>query len=237
MAYTTVDHLRWDLKQIFDFAVVKGIVPRNPVYSGRLLLFVPKGCPEPKRLVMSADDVKHGISALGLRERLVFKLVVLAGMRVSEVFGLRRGRICGDYADILERVCRRDVDEPKTKKSKRQAALSSEVQEDLRLWLEACPDTGVNGWLFPSENLKTATGSDNLMSRHLRPQLKTVGLEWVCYRVMRRTHSSLMNAQGIDPKLVADQQGHGLDVNQNVYTMTSVESRLEAVEALSELVN
>ncbi len=237
MAYTTVDHLRWDLKQIFDLAVAKGIVPKNPVYSGKMLLFVPKDCPEPKRLVMSADDVKRGISALELRERLVFKLVVLAGMRVSEVFGLRRGRIHGDHAEIVERVCRRDVDKPKTKKSKRAAALSSGVQQDLKLWLESSPDTGVDGWLFPSENLETAMGADNLMFRYLRPRLKSVGLGWVCYRVMRRTHSSLMNEQGIAAKLIADQQGHGVDVNQNVYTMTSVESRLEAVESLTELVN
>ena len=48
-----------------------------------------------------------------------------------------------------------------------------------------------------------------------------------------RTHSSLMNEKGIDPKLVADQQGHTVDVNLNVYTRTSIESRLEAVETLA----
>jgi hypothetical protein len=30
----------------------------------------------------------------------------------------------------------------------------------------------------------------------------------------------------VDPKLVADQQGHTLDVNINVYTQTSLESRI-----------
>jgi len=55
---------------------------------------------------------------------------------------------------------------------------------------------------------------------------------------MRRTHSSLMRELGVDPKIVADQQGHTLDVNLNVYTETSLESRIEAVETLgSALVN
>ena len=49
---------------------------------------------------------------------------------------------------------------------------------------------------------------------------------------MRRTHSSLMSERGVDPKLVADQQGHGVDTNLNVYTRTSVESRIKAVEML-----
>jgi hypothetical protein len=41
----------------------------------------------------------------------------------------------------------------------------------------------------------------------------------------------------IDPKLVADQQGHAVDVNQNECTQTSVASRLQAVETLSAFVN
>jgi hypothetical protein len=42
-----------------------------------------------------------------------------------------------------------------------------------------------------------------------------------------------MNEKGIDPKLVADQQRHTVGVNLNVYTRTSIESRLEAVETLA----
>jgi hypothetical protein len=71
------------------------------------------------------------------------------------------------------------------------------------------------------------------MARHIRPRLEEVGLRWVDYRVMRRTHSSLANAKGIDPKLIADQQGHGVDVNLNVYTQTSLANRLEAVEEIA----
>jgi hypothetical protein len=41
----------------------------------------------------------------------------------------------------------------------------------------------------------------------------------------------------VDPKVVADQQGHGVDVNQSVYTQTPVATRLEAVETLSAFIN
>lgn len=40
MAHNTVDHLRWDLKAIFDLAVADGLFVRNPIYSGRMLLNV-----------------------------------------------------------------------------------------------------------------------------------------------------------------------------------------------------
>ena len=61
------------------------------------------------------------------------------------------------------------------------------------------------------------------MLRYIRPALKTIGFDWVDFHVMRRTHSSLMRELGVDPKVVADQQGHTLDVNLNVYTETSLE--------------
>jgi integrase len=55
-------------------------------------------------------------------------------------------------------------------------------------------------------------------------------LEWVNFHVMRRTHSSLMREKNVDPKLVADQLGHSLDVNLNVYTDTALRLRKEAAD-------
>ena len=57
-------------------------------------------------------------------------------------------------------------------------------------------------------------------------------MEWANFHVMRRTHSNLMKELDVDPKFVADQQGHTLDVNLNVYTATSVDLRKKAVDKL-----
>jgi integrase len=239
LAFTMVDHLRWDLKQILDLAIAEGVIRHSPVYvpPGTMLLFVPKECARPKRPVMTVEQVKIALEVLPLRERLIFKLGALAGMRCSEIFGLRRGRVKDDHAEVVERVSRRDVDTPKTEKSLRCVALSSEVQRDMKAWLEESPGNDTD-WLFPCENMKMPVGSDNMMSRYIKPKLKLVHLEWVDYRVLRRTFSSLTNAKGVDPKVVADQQGHTVDVNQNVYTQTSIDRRLAAVEVVaSEFVN
>ena len=50
---------------------------------------------------------------------------------------------------------------------------------------------------------------------------------------MRRTHASLSRQAGIDPKLVADQLGHGLGVNLDVYTLAALEKRQAADEVLA----
>jgi hypothetical protein len=39
---------------------------------------------------------------------------------------------------------------------------------------------------------------------------------------------------GIDPKLVADQLGHGIGVNLDVYTIADLEQRLAAVNTLEQ---
>jgi hypothetical protein len=64
------------------------------------------------------------------------------------------------------------------------------------------------------------------------PALAKVGLGWANFQVMRRTHASLMKALGVDG--IADQLGHSLDVNENVYTQSPVVIRLEAVNKLLE---
>ena len=49
---------------------------------------------------------------------------------------------------------------------------------------------------------------------------------------MRRTHSTLMKQLKWDPKVVADQLGHTLNVNLNVYTQAPMEMKVEAVNEL-----
>jgi hypothetical protein len=62
-------------------------------------------------------------------------------------------------------------------------------------------------------------------------RLKPLGLEWVNFQVMRRTHSSLRGDMKADPKITADQLGHSVHVDQNVYRQTAVGPRKEALDA------
>jgi hypothetical protein len=75
LSFSVVDHLRWDLKQIFDMAIAEGKVLRNPA----LLLFTPKTAAKPIHRAMTVVDVRQCFTALGQRERLIAKLAILAG--------------------------------------------------------------------------------------------------------------------------------------------------------------
>ena len=126
------------------------------------------------------------------------------------------------YADIRQRVYRNVIDTPKTDQSVREAALSEGLLQEIEEWRAASGE--MTRWVFPSEN-GTPLSKDNCWRRNMYPKLKEAGLAWANFQVMRRTHSTLMKTLGADPKLVADQLGHSLDVNQNVYTHSPVESR------------
>jgi integrase len=234
LSFSTVDHLRWDLHQIFQFAVAERLIPSNPAE----LLFTPLEAKRAQTRAMTKEEVNKLFNALGLRERLIVKFCVIAGMRPGEVFALTRGAVSECHVEINQRVYRGIIDTPKTAKSVRKAAFSDGLLSDLSAWLNQMPNTGPSGWLFPSENLTTPLSRDNLWRRYIRPKLKDIRLEWVNFQVLRRTHSTLMRELNIDPKTVADQQGHTVDVNLNVYTETPVALKKQAVDGLeSALIN
>lgn len=227
LSYSVVDHLRWDLKQIFDMALAEGLILRNPA----LLLFTPKEAAKHERRVMNIQEVQLCFSVLGPRERLIAKLAILAGMRPGEIFALRWGQVTATYVDIRQRVYRGVLDTPKTDQSYRKAALSKGLQMEIESWRQFAVTTKPEAFVFPSENM-TPLSRDNCWRRSMQPKLEKVGLGWTTFQVMRRTHATLMNALGVNGKLVADQLGHSLDVSQNVYTQSPVESRLDGVNQL-----
>jgi integrase len=229
LSFSVVDHLRWDLSQIFEMAVAEGHIRLNPAR----LLFTPREAKKPVRRVMTIQEVRICFDAAQQRERLIAKLAILAGMRPGEIFALTWGRLKATHAEIQQRVYRRKIDTPKTDNSTRHAALSEGLLAEIEAWRALAVSTNDNAWVFPSERM-TPLSKDNWWWRIMRPALKHVGLEWANFQVMRRTHSSLMKELKADPKLVADQLGHTVDVNLNVYTQSPVASRQVIVNQLEQ---
>lgn len=189
LSFSVTDHLRWDLRSVFQMAVTEGRIERNPA----LLLFTPKEAKRPVRRVMTIEQAQLCFAVLAQRERLIAKLCILAGMRPGEVFGLRWPMLGVDHAAISQRVYRGLVDSPKTENSFRKAALAEGLVAEIEAWRNCSIDP--NGWVFPSEAL-TPMSKDNCWRRNFLPQLKPVGLEWCNFQVFRRTHATLMNEAG-----------------------------------------
>jgi integrase len=125
-----------------------------------------------------------------------------AGIRPSEIFGLKWLHVKPDHIEIEQRLYRGKIDSPKTDRSTRTAALSEGLESAIANWRTLSADPGPDEWMFPSETRKTPLAKDNCWRRWIAPNLKSVELDWANFQVMRRTHASLMRELQIDPKVV-----------------------------------
>jgi hypothetical protein len=55
-------------------------------------------------------------------------------------------------------------------------------------------------------------------------------------QVLRKTNASLSKKAGVDPKVSADQRGHGLGVSMGVYTISDRQQKKQAVDRLEAAV-
>ena len=90
-----------------------------------------------------------------------------------------------------------------------------------------------NAYVFANEKGRPVW-RDTLMYDHIRPKLKPHGLEWVDFQVMRATHASIGHRLRLDPKVTADQRGHGVGVAIEEYTKTSLKDRAAAAKRLEQ---
>ena len=153
-------HAVWlDAKAVFEHAKSNRTVPEAR-RAGR------------KRAGSFLRSVRRLFSVLGLRERVIAGLAVLAGMRPGEIFALTLSRAQSEFANIQQRVYRGEIDTPKTFKSRRLAALGEGLLDWIRQWMEILPDSGPDGWLFPSERGTTPVAKDNVWREALPPEVE-----------------------------------------------------------------
>jgi len=185
---------------------------------------------------MSKDEVRVALSVLDLRQRLIFRMAVVDGMRPGEILAIKLGKIGGTSVLVDQRLYgSSDIDTPKGRKSKntaRTVALSPGTIGDIRVWKTFLRLQDQVSYLFPSDTGITPLRPNNVWKWEVRPRLEKVGLGWVNFQVLRRTNASLSRKPNIDDKISADQRGHGLGVSLGVYAISDLDQKIEAVTRL-----
>ena len=172
--------------------------------------------------------------ALEEREQLAFDLVTFCGLRESEVYGLKNGDLYEYGAIRVERSWYKgDINPTKTDRPWK-VGIGGEIFDRLTAWIATLPDRSNAGWVFPSERIVSPLLPDNVLRRSIYPRLESLGLDWINFAVLRRTHSTLHQERRTDPKIIADQQGHGLGVHMSDYVDSSMTQKRAAVSALWE---
>lgn len=219
----TLNHIRFYLTDICRSATAEGYLTNN----------VSEGLKAPKKLIKGSgakkvatlDQYAEAWSLLGERERLCFDLVMFAGMRESEAIALWCGDVTDHGINIDRSFYKGLYGPPKTEKSDRMVGVPDEIMERLHSWISRLLASGPTDCVFPSAALVTPIWPENMLGRCIRPRLRPVGLGWINFEVLRRSHSTLHKRRKSDPKVIADQQGHGMRTHMEEYVQSAVEER------------
>ena len=233
LSKSVIHHMRWDLNAIFSLAVSDGLTSHNPATELR----VPRVCKPGRNLrSLTAVEVREYLGVLDLPARLMARLAIFEGHRPGEILALRWGSFDRDLLRVTERVYWGQFDTPKNGKS-RESALTSGTLADLRLWRRVARSTDADAFVFPSENPASPLSMRNFWPRAFKPRLEMIGLAWATFQVLRKTNASLSQKAGVEPKVSADQRGHGLGVSMEVYTISDLQQKQKAVKQLESMID
>ena len=114
-----------------------------------------------------------GLKVLPTRERLIFRLATIEGMRPGEILALQLRDFGARSVQVSRRVYRGNIDTPKTGRS-REVALSPATHPSLE-WITLLADQRPDAWLFHSENVRSPLIRDNVQRRFMQPKLDKIG--------------------------------------------------------------
>ncbi len=135
----------------------------------------------------------------------------------------------------VEQACYRGlIGTQKTKGSRRTLPMP----EPLRDALKRLSEKSVSGehLVFQTRN-GTPFSDTNLLHKHLKPVGRKLGMPWLNWHTLRRTHATLLQHAGATLKEAQAQLGHSkMSTTLEIYTISIPAAQRKAVENLSDLV-
>lgn len=160
---------------------------------------------------------------------------VFAGLRVSELIGLKWEDVHADSLTIEERYHRGDWSQPKTLGSSASIGVDEQVIERiLRLkdtevtinWgargakktFKLVRSTGPGYLVFQSLRIGAPMSDHNILSRHIKAAAQKLGIGWVNWQVLRCSYSTWMVEADANPKAVQAQMRHSrISTTMDIY--------------------
>ena len=179
---------------------------------------------------LTPTQVRSILAALAEPARTMVLLGVLTGMRVGEILALRWEDVDFLAGEIhVRRSYHRGVmGSPKTPRSRRMLPMPPELAEALRALRRASVE------LAFSTCRGTPLNDSNLLHRHLKPVGAKLGMPWLNWHTLRRTHATLFQQAGGSLREAQAQLGHArMATTLEDYTIPLPASQRETVGKLA----
>ena len=208
LAPATVQKAYQTLGKIMEAAVDGGLIPASPCHKVPL----PKIETVEMRF-LTPEEIGRLAGSIAPRYRAFVLLKAYGGLRLSEMAGLRRGRV--DPMRATVRVAEQTVEvrghmhsgPPKTKAGRRTVPLPRQVMAELVEHMARYSEGGEVGLVFPGP----AGGplrAGSWRQRVWRPAVESASLTPLRPHDLRHTAVSLWAAAGASPNEVAARAGH-----------------------------
>lgn len=97
--------------------------------------------------------------------------------------------------------------------------------------------SGPNDLVFGSVMMGRPMRDNNILSRYIKPAARKLGIGFVNWQVLRRSHATWLKLAGADPKDAQAQMRHSrVTTTLEIYQQFIPESQRRVVNKLSELV-
>jgi integrase len=188
LGFDTVDGVRIRLHSILAEAFDNDFIPKNPCRKVETPTCKTKG----EMRSLTEDEVKLLWDGTTGRDYLFWRLLILTGARIGEIFPLERADLRPDCLMIDEAMVRGKVKGPKRNKI-REAALPDSLRAELEEWLTSHD----HRLLFPSPRgcvfQRSREEIDAILERG-----RAVGIPDLTFRMCRTTFASLFEGDEAD---------------------------------------
>jgi integrase len=248
LSYESRDKIRDVVSSILQSAVTYGLLVKNPVEAVRL------AAGKRGNRVKPFLDPSKFLGLLALIPEPYSTMVYVAvytGLRASELIGLKWGSVGADSITVAERYCRGDWGVPKSEASNATIPVNPSVIERIHrlktITIEiragsgtrhypAVKGTGPDDLVFASVAKGRPMRDNNILCRFIKPAAHKLGIGFVNWQVLRRSHATWLKLAGADVKDAQAQMRHSrVSTTLEIYQQFIPESQRRVVNKLSEL--
>jgi integrase len=200
-AHSTLNHLKWFLSSIFRFAIRQGLLTHNPVPAAK----TPKGLAAGDTYAYTFREVQAMLKVLGEPARTIVLTMILTGLRMSELCGLKWTDIHKDEIAIARQVQNGAVLETKTEDSKALIPLVETVRKAFAKHRKL----SMSEYIFAGARDAKPVVMDNVKRREIVPYLAKAHVSWHGWHAFRRGLATELKRLGIDDLTTARLMRHG----------------------------
>ncbi len=217
------------IKAIFAEAIDQEYLERNPCRKIEL----PK-TRKPTKRYLTLKEIRCLDQALKGRDRLIFRLLVIAGLRPGELFALRSNDYSNGQIRVDESIgsYKRTINDPKTEDSAANVPIPREVNDELLRYQAKLKNRNPEAFLFPGRYGGFPIHSRTFLRRVLKPLAEKKGITNLTYQCLRRTFATHFQKYGLPKDAQSIMRHASIEMTMNVYTQPIPQSAREAQEAM-----